>query len=87
VVGDDGRPQELPWEDWREGEDLMTSAWVRATAPAGRADYEGVVAWSGELGYGVRAPEPPQTDADAVLADEAAEVDDAHDEHDTGAHH
>ena len=21
VVGDDGQPQHLPWEDWREGED------------------------------------------------------------------
>ncbi len=30
---------------------------MRATAPAGDADYSGVVAWSGELGYGVREPE------------------------------
>ena len=32
VVGDDGRPQQLPWEDWREGEDQHTSAWMRATS-------------------------------------------------------
>jgi NADH-quinone oxidoreductase subunit I len=57
VVGDDGKPKQLPWEDWRPGEDEHTSAWMRATAPAGRADYEGVVGWSGELGYGVRDPE------------------------------
>jgi NADH-quinone oxidoreductase subunit I len=61
VVGDDGRPKKLPWEDWRPGEDELTSAWVRATAPSGAARYEGVVGWSGELGYGVRAPEPGQT--------------------------
>ena len=54
LVGDDGRPRQLPWEDWRPGEDLNTSAWVRATASSGSASYEGVVAWSGELGYGVR---------------------------------
>jgi NADH-quinone oxidoreductase subunit I len=56
-----GLPQHLPWEDWREGEDLFTSAWMRATAPAGNAAYEGVVAWSGERGYGVRQPETGQT--------------------------
>jgi NADH-quinone oxidoreductase subunit I len=36
VVGDDGKPQQLPWEDWREGEDLLTSGWMRATAPRRR---------------------------------------------------
>jgi NADH-quinone oxidoreductase subunit I len=64
LVDDQGRPQHLPWEDWREGEDLHTSAWVRATAPSGDADFEGIVAWSGELGHGVRAPEPSQTERD-----------------------
>ena len=58
VVGDDGRPQHMPWEDWREGEDAKTSGWVRATAPSGSADFVGLVGWSGELGYGVRAREP-----------------------------
>jgi NADH-quinone oxidoreductase subunit I len=65
LVGADGRPQQLPWEDWREGEDLNTSGWVRATAPSGDASFEGIVGWSGELGYGVRAPEPEQTERDA----------------------
>jgi NADH-quinone oxidoreductase subunit I len=60
LVGNDGKPQHLPWEDWREGEDLNTSGWMRATAPAGDATFEGVVSWSGELGYGVRTPEPTQ---------------------------
>jgi NADH-quinone oxidoreductase subunit I len=61
VVDDEGRPRQLPWEDWREGEDRYTSAWMRATAPSGAAAYEGEVAWSGELGYGVRAPEGGQS--------------------------
>ena len=61
LVDDDGRPQRLPWEDWREGDDLHTSGWMRATSPSGSAAYEGRVQWSGELGYGVRAPEGGQS--------------------------
>jgi len=57
LVDDDGRPQHLPWEDWREGEDEQTSGWVRATAPSGDADFVGLVGWSAELGYGVRPAE------------------------------
>ncbi len=64
VVADDGKPQQLPWEDWRDGEDVMTSGWMRATSPSGNAAYEGLVGWSGELGYGVRAPEQGQTAPD-----------------------
>ena len=60
LVGDDGKPKQMPWEDWREGEDEHTSAWVRATAPSGAADFENKVLWSGELGYGVRSPESGQ---------------------------
>jgi NADH-quinone oxidoreductase subunit I len=61
LVADDGRPQHLPWEDWREGDDAHTSGWMRATSPAGSAAYEGVVQWSGELGYGVRPAEGGQS--------------------------
>lgn len=61
LVRDDGRPQQLPWEDWRVGDDVATSGWMRATSPSGRAEYEGRVQWSGELGYGVRAPESGQS--------------------------
>ena len=59
VVGDDGKPQQLPWEDWREGEDQFTSGWMRATAASGDADFVGQVGWSNELGHGLRAPEEP----------------------------
>jgi NADH-quinone oxidoreductase subunit I len=79
VVADDGRPQELPWELWGPEEHRMTSGWMRATSPSGSAAYEGRVGWSGELGYGVRAPELGQT------APAAADTHDdpAHD----GGHH
>ncbi|MBM3798846.1 MAG: NADH-quinone oxidoreductase subunit I [Actinobacteria bacterium] len=73
LVGDDGKPKHMPWEDWREGEDLLTSGWVRATAPSGDATFEGVVGWSGELGYGVRSPEPDQTKRDASQTGPKAE--------------
>jgi len=61
LVDDNGFPQRLPWEDWREGEAAMTGGWMRATAPAGDASFEGVVQWSGDLGAGVRAPEAGQS--------------------------
>jgi hypothetical protein len=41
---------------------------MRATSPSGNAAYEGRVQWSGELGYGVRAPEGGQSG----LRDDAA---------------
>ena len=62
LVDDQGRPQQMPWEDWRAGEDEHTSAWLRATSPSGAAAYEGEVLWTSELGYGVRAPEKGQSE-------------------------
>jgi NADH-quinone oxidoreductase subunit I len=61
LVDDDGRARRQPWELWLGGEDDETSAWMRATAPAGQAAFEGRVGWSGELGFGVRDPELGQT--------------------------
>ena len=72
LVDDDGMPKKLPWEDWREGDEQHTSAWVRATSPNGAAAYEGVVAWSGELGFGVRPPEKGQTGEQAEPAEPGA---------------
>jgi NADH-quinone oxidoreductase subunit I len=59
VVDDEGRPQQLPWEDWSDAEDILpfTSAWARVTAPNGDADHVGRVGWSAELGAGLRPPE------------------------------
>ena len=63
VVDDQGMPRQLPWEDWSDAELIQphTSAWMRATAPSGDADFEGIVAWAAELGWGERAPELGQT--------------------------
>jgi NADH-quinone oxidoreductase subunit I len=61
VDGETGRPRQLPWEDWRDGEDADTSGWMRATSPSGSAAYVGKVSWSGELGYGIRSPELGQS--------------------------
>ena len=66
VVDDDGNAQKLPWEDWSDADRIEphTSAWMRATAPNGDADFEGIVAWAGELGYGARPAERGQADGD-----------------------
>ena len=64
LVDDEGNAQRLPWEDWRDGEDEDTSGWMRATSPSGDATFRGVVGWSNELGYGIRAPEPAQDGTD-----------------------
>ena len=81
LVGDDGKPKRQPWELWHEGDDANTSGWMRATAPSGQAAQEGRVAWSGELGYGVRPAEVGQS-ARVEPTPEAlsADADDAHDE-------
>jgi NADH-quinone oxidoreductase subunit I len=86
VVDDDGNPRQLPWEDWSDAEEVvpLTSAWVRATAPSGVAAYEGRIAWSGELGHGIKDAEPTQADADATdgATDTGDHDDHGHDEHD-----
>jgi len=61
LVDDEGRARRQPWELWLGDEDDRTSGWMRATSPAGDADYEGRVNWSGELGFGVRDPEQGQS--------------------------
>ena len=82
LVDDEGLPQQLAWEDWSDLERVAehTSAWVRATAPNGDADYVGRVAWSGELGFGVKPPESGQTRDDTRVVDEAIEGPDDHPE-------
>lgn len=62
LVDGEGRPRQLPWEDWREGEDEWTSGWMRATSPSGDAAFENTVAWTAELGYGIRPPERGQAE-------------------------
>ena len=59
LVGDDGRPKHLPWEDWREGEDATHERLGARHLAVGRRRLRRRVGWSGELGYGARAPEGP----------------------------
>ncbi len=81
LVGDDGRPQQLPWENWDGGFDAaaQSSGWMRATAPSGDADFVGIVAWAGELGYGVRPPE--SIGVDEPSTDDHGHGHDDHDDH------
>jgi NADH-quinone oxidoreductase subunit I len=86
LVDDEGNPQHLPWEDWSDAETAhpRTSQWVRATAPHGDASYENRVAWSGELGWGIRPPELGQAGEDAAVpAGPPIAVDEAHDHGDS----
>jgi NADH-quinone oxidoreductase subunit I len=39
----------------------IADGWMRATAPSGRAAYEGVVSWTSSAGVGVRPPEQGQS--------------------------
>ena len=50
---------------------------MRATSPSGSAGYEGRVAWSAELGFGVRSPEQGQSDLVPSHADTAPHLDEA----------
>jgi NADH-quinone oxidoreductase subunit I len=68
LVDEDGHARRLPWELWVGFEDDDTSAWMRATSPSGDADYEGKIAWAGELGYGVRPPERGQSAPEGEMA-------------------
>ena len=77
LVGDDGQPQRLPWEDWRDGESAMTGGWMRATSPAGDASFEGVTSWSGDLGVGVRAAEAGQSENRDDVATGSKQIRDA----------
>ena len=89
VVGDDGQPKKMAWEDWRQGDDELTSGWMRATSPGGSVAYQNTVSWSGELGYGVR---PAEMGQHAPAADELPQLlendrdDHGHDDHGHDAH-
>jgi hypothetical protein len=56
----------MPWEHWQPGDEVNTSAWMRATSPGGAAGMEGKPLWSGELGHGVRPAQAGQSDPAAA---------------------
>jgi NADH-quinone oxidoreductase subunit I len=84
LVDDDGWPQQLPWEDWSDIAQVVdwSSAWVRATAPSGSAAHVGKIAWSGELGFGVK-PAEHEEEAEPELEPAATDAAGDHD----GGHH
>ena len=71
LVDADGRPNHMFESDrLADFEELaQADGWMRATAPQGRAAYEGQVSWSGSAGVGVRPPEAGQSG----LSEEAEE--------------
>ncbi len=86
LVDDSGHPQQLPWENWSGGFDPAqdSSGWMRATAPSGDADFVGIVAWAGELGYGVRDPQRASIEDESGPVPAGAHHD--HAAHDDSAH-
>ena len=63
LVDADGQPNHMFESDRLAdlGELAQADGWMRATAPQGRAAYEGRVSWSGSAGVGVRPPEEGQS--------------------------
>jgi len=63
LVGADGAPNHpQPAGKLIDLDELgIADGWMRATAPSGRAAYEGVVAWTPSAGVGVRPPEQGQS--------------------------
>ena len=54
---------------------------MRATAPSGDADFVGIVAWAGELGYGVRDPQRASIEVESGPVPAGAHHDDAAQDH------
>lgn len=64
LVAEDGTPNHMFPEDELASMHELTEAdgWMRATAPQGRAAYEGLPAWTPSAGVGLRPAEPGPTD-------------------------
>lgn len=71
VMNPDGSvPHPQPDSDLIDlGELREADGWMRATAPAGRAAYEGAGGWSPTAGVGMRPPEPGQAGSPAGGSD------------------
>ena len=70
LVDIDGTPNHMFPDDPLADTDELKKAdgWMRAVAPGGRAAYEGIEAWSGSAGVGVRPAEPAQEPAREIEA-------------------
>lgn len=59
-------PHMFPDDPFADHSELnVADGWVRATAPSGSADYEGVKMWQGTAGKAEWDPEPAQDERDA----------------------
>ena len=64
-------PHMFPDDPLSDENELDTAdGWVRATAPSGKAVWEGVQMWQGTPGPANWAPEPPQHIRDARTEDD-----------------
>jgi NADH-quinone oxidoreductase subunit I len=65
LVGPDGTPNHpQPAGPQNDLEELkIADGWLRATSSSGRAEYEGIVAWTPSAGVGLRPPEMGQSAA------------------------
>ena len=72
LMGADGSvPHMFPDDPLADPEELLTAdGWVRATAPSGKAAYEGVQMWQGTPGPAAWDPEPSQEERDARSSDD-----------------
>ena len=72
LVNRDGSPNHMFPDDPLADQAALTVAdgWMRATAPQGRAAFEGIVAWTPSAGAGLRPPERGQSAEDANPDDE-----------------
>ena len=67
LMDEDGSvPHMFPADDLTNQEELLTAdGWVRATAPSGNPNYEGVKMWQDTAGPASWDPEPTQDEIDA----------------------
>ncbi len=72
--GTPNHPQE-PNELWTDVDLRRGDGWLRATAPAGRAAYEGVVSWTPSAGIGTRPPEKGQSEPTPDATGDAPKAD------------
>ncbi len=84
LIEPDGTPQHMFPEDRLANLIELTKAdgWMRATAPQGRAAYEGIAAWTPSAGVGLRPPEQGQQGEAEAGQVETGQVETGHD--DTG---
>lgn len=75
LVDPDGTPNHMfPDDELADMSELAKAdGWMRATAPQGRSDYEGIPGWTASAGVGLRPPEAGQSQDDSLSASDEEE--------------